>query len=79
MYQGQPLTDNAAIPAELRGYVQIALDIGLMSAFPAEVRRNPDGSFTAIPGPRFEPVTVLNRADLAQQFVVFAEVFDSGF
>jgi serine protease AprX len=79
MYQGQRLTDNDAIPAELRGYVQIALDIGLMSAFPAEVRRNPDGSFTAIPGPRFEPETVLSRADLAQRVAVFADIFDSGF
>lgn len=79
MYQGQPLVDNAAIPAALRGYVQIALDSGLMPAFPAEVRRNPDGSFTAIPGPRFEPGTVITRAGLALTLAGFADLFDSGF
>lgn len=78
MYQGQPLVDNDAIPAALRGYVQIALDIGLMEAFPAEVIRNPDGSFTAIPGPRFEPDTVVTRAGVAGVLADFADLFDSG-
>ncbi|HKQ99683.1 MAG TPA: S8 family serine peptidase, partial [Pyrinomonadaceae bacterium] len=34
---GQVLVDNAQIPESLRGYVQIALDKGLMEAFPAQV------------------------------------------
>src|SRR5204863_2954415 len=36
MVGGQPLSDNAEIPAALRGYVQLALDKGLFEAFPAE-------------------------------------------
>jgi serine protease AprX len=78
MYQGQPLIDNDAIPAELRGYVQIALDIELMAALPAEVIHNPDGTFTAIPGPRFEPDTVVTRAGLAGVLADFADIFASG-
>ncbi|HMF58555.1 MAG TPA: hypothetical protein VK619_19575 [Pyrinomonadaceae bacterium] len=36
---GQPLVDNAQIPANARGLVQYALDNGLMESFPAEVRQ----------------------------------------
>jgi serine protease AprX len=45
---GQPLLDNAQIPEALRGYVQIAIDRGLIEAFP---------------GPRFDPATKVKRAD----------------
>src|SRR5580765_1055674 len=38
MYQGTELSDDAQIPAALRGYVQTAIDDGLFEAFPAEVR-----------------------------------------
>jgi serine protease AprX len=78
LYQGEALIDNDAIPTALRGYVQIALDIELMEAFPAEVIQNPDGSFTAIPGPRFEPDTVVTRAGLAGLLADFADIFASG-
>lgn len=60
---GQPLVDNAQIPASQRGYVQIAIDRGLMQAFPAEIREIAPGQFQAFPGPRFEPATKVKRAD----------------
>lgn len=60
---GQVVIDNAQIPAALRGYVQIALDRGLMQAFPAEVREVAPGQFQAIPGPRFEPARTVKRAE----------------
>ena len=62
-YGGQTLTDNSQIPGALRGYVQIALDKGLLIAFPAEVKQDSQGHFIAIPGPRFEPATAVTRAD----------------
>jgi serine protease AprX len=60
---GQTLTDNAQIPADLRGYVQIALDKGLLQALPAQVIQDSPGHFTVIPGPRFEPAVIVKRAD----------------
>lgn len=66
---GQPLTDNAQIPAALRGYVQIAIDKGLMQAFPAEVREIEPGQFVAIPGPRFEPSRNVTRAEFTGPMV----------
>ncbi|MGQ0835506.1 MAG: S8 family serine peptidase [Gammaproteobacteria bacterium] len=75
MSGGQALTDNAAIPAALRGYVQIAIDKGLLETFPAEVREIAPGRFEAIPGPRFEPTSVVSRAKLATTIDRFAQVF----
>ena len=63
-WEGQVLTDNADIPGNLRGYVQLALDRGLMESFPAEVREIGPGQFQALPGPRFEPNRVVKRAEL---------------
>jgi hypothetical protein len=60
---GQVLVDNAQIPGNLRGYVQIALDKGLMEAFPASVREVAPGQFQALPGPRFEPSRIVKRAE----------------
>lgn len=45
---GVALTDNADIPAALRGYVQVAIDRGL---------------FVAVPGPRFEPSRAVKRSE----------------
>ena len=59
---GQVLIDNAEIPGNLRGYVQIAIDKGLMEAFPAEVRQIGPGQFQALPGPRFEPSGIVKRS-----------------
>jgi hypothetical protein len=77
-WQGQALTDNAAIPGPLRGHVQLALDRGLFQAFPAEVREIAPGQFEAIPGPRFEPARTLSRADAVDplarlQLLLFGE------
>jgi serine protease AprX len=72
----QPLTDNADIPSSLRGYVQIALDHGLMLAFPAEIRQTGPGQFIALPGPRFEPTTLVRRSAFAASMTkLIAEMF----
>jgi serine protease AprX len=60
---GQTVIDNAQIPGALRGYVQLALDTGVFQAFPAEVKETSPGHFEAVPGPRFEPVTLVRRSD----------------
>lgn len=75
---GQPLTDNAQIPGALRGYVQIAIDRGLLEAFPAELRQIGPGQFQAVPGPRFEPSTVITRATLAAKLTLFSSAFAAG-
>jgi serine protease AprX len=62
-FGGQVLIDNAQIPGPLRGYVQIALDKGLMEAFPAETRQVAPGQFQALPGPRFEPGRNVKRVE----------------
>ncbi|HLL75352.1 MAG TPA: S8 family serine peptidase [Pyrinomonadaceae bacterium] len=62
----QTVTDNAQIPSALRGYVQLALDRGLMETFPLETRQVYNGQFiqvTIIPGPRFEPERVVKRSE----------------
>ncbi len=60
---GTPLIDNNLIPLNLRGYVQLAIDRGVLQAFPAEIREIAPGQFQAVPGPRFEPVRPVTRAD----------------
>jgi hypothetical protein len=66
---GQPLTDNSEIPSALRGYVQIALDKGLLESFPAEVQEVAPGQFVALPGPRFEPNRKVTRADFIEPVI----------
>jgi len=77
-FNGAPLTDNASIPAALRGYVQLAINKGLFEAFPAELRQVSPGQFIALPGPRFEPNTVITRAQLAGKLVLFNQAFVAG-
>lgn len=77
-YQGTPLSDNAQIPSSLRGYVQLAIDKGLLEAFPAEVRQIGPGQFIAIPGPRFEPATTVSRAVLATKLNKYRSLFTTG-
>jgi serine protease AprX len=77
MFNGSALTDNAQIPAALRGYVQIAINKGLFEAFPAEVRNLGNGQFQVLPGPRFEPNTGINRATFASKLVKYSQVFDT--
>ena len=76
---GQPLTDNSSIPSELRGYVQVALDLGLMEALPAQVIEVAPGQFVALPGPRFEPSSTLTRGLLAGKVSTFARIFATTF
>ena len=77
-YQGAVLSDNAQIPSALRGYVQLAIDKGIFEAFPAEVRQVAPGQFVVIPGPRFEPGTVVTRADLAAKLLKYRALFTTG-
>jgi serine protease AprX len=76
-FNGAVLSDNAQIPGELRGYVQLAIDKGLFEAFPAEVR-NVGGQFVVLPGPRFEPNTTVTRATLATKLNSFNQLFTTG-
>ena len=66
---GKALTDNADIPSALRGYVQLALDRGLLQAYPAEIRQIGPGQFVAVPGPRFEPARMVKRAEFVPAMV----------
>ena len=66
---GQTLTDNADIPSNLRGYVQIALDRGLLEAYPAEIKQIGPGQFVAVPGPRFEPARAVRRVEFVPAMV----------
>ena len=75
---GTPLSDNAQIPSNLRGYVQIAINDGMFEAFPAEIRLIGPGQYQAIPGPRFEPATTVNRAKLAVKLGAFRQLFTTG-
>lgn len=74
---GVVLSDNAQIPANLRGYVQLAIDKGLFEAFPAEVRVV-GGQYTVLPGPRFEPNTTVSRGKLAGRLNLFHQLFIIG-
>lgn len=75
---GQALVDNTQIPGPLRGYVQLAINEGVMEAFPAEVRQIGPGQFLALPGPRFEPGTLVTRAALASKLTGFSQRFSIG-
>ncbi|MFL6332733.1 MAG: S8 family serine peptidase [Pyrinomonadaceae bacterium] len=66
---GKPLTDSADIPTALRGYVQLALDKGLLQAYPAEIRQIGPGQFVAVPGPRFEPAHAVKRVEFVPPMV----------
>ena len=75
---GTPITDNSQIPASLRGYAQIAIDLGLFEAFPSEVRQIAPGQFIVVPGPRFEPATQITRATLAAKLIKYRPLFTTG-
>ena len=77
-YNGTTLSDNAQIPANLRGYVQIAVNDGLFEAFSAEVRNLGNGQYVVLPGPRFEPNTTLTRSKLAGKLNLFHQLFVIG-
>ena len=75
---GVTLSDNAQIPANLRSYVQIAINNNLFEAFPAEVRNLGNGQFQVFPGPRFEPNTTVTRGKLAGKLNLFHQLFVIG-
>ncbi|NNE66083.1 MAG: S8 family serine peptidase [Pyrinomonadaceae bacterium] len=75
---GAPIVDNHQIPGNLRGYVQLAIDSGLFEAYPAELVQLPNGTFQALPGPRFEPTSTLSRADLAGRLMTYRILFTTG-
>jgi hypothetical protein len=58
--------------------VQIAINLGLFEAFPAEIRQIAPGQFIAVPGPRFEPSAAVTRADLAGRFNTYRSLFTTG-
>lgn len=78
IYEGAVLSDNAQIPASLRGYVQIALNSGLFEAYPAQVIQIAPGQYQALPGPRFEPAATMTRAILAAKLNKFNQLFTTG-
>ena len=77
-YQGAVLSDNAQIPSGLRGYVQVAINTGLLEAFPAQVIQIAPGQFQVVPGPRFEPATTISRATLASKLNTFRRLYTTG-
>ena len=78
MFNGTPITDNVQIPSGLRGYVQIALSSGMLTAFPSEVRQTGPGQFVVVPGPRFEPASTVTRANLAESLIKYRQLFTTG-
>ena len=58
--------------------MQVAINIGLFEAFPAEVRQIAPGQYQAIPGPRFEPGTSVDRATLAVKLNTYRQLFTTG-
>ena len=73
---GVTLSDNAQIPASLRGYVQIAIDKGFLEVYPAEIKQIAPGQFVAMPGPRVEPSRVVKRAEFINPAVkLLVEMF----
>jgi serine protease AprX len=75
---GTALSDNSQIPGSLRGYAQIAINLGLLEAFPAEVRQIAPGQFIVVPGPRFEPTTNVTRGTLAAKLNTYRTLFTTG-
>ncbi|HEV2915639.1 MAG TPA: S8 family serine peptidase [Pyrinomonadaceae bacterium] len=76
-YAGQTVIDNGQIPSELRGYVQLAIDKGLLEVYQASVEQTPLG-IVAKPGPRVEPSASITRAALATKLNAFAQRFVAG-
>ncbi|HEX8197069.1 MAG TPA: S8 family serine peptidase [Pyrinomonadaceae bacterium] len=75
---GKVISDNAQIPGALRGYVQIAIDKGLLETYEAEVIQTAPGQFTVLPGPRVEPGSAVTRAALAAKLNKFRNLFTTG-
>ncbi len=63
---GVVIADNALIPASLRGYVQLALDKGMLATAPSSA------------GQRFEPGLAVTRAELAATLLGYRGQFTTG-
>ena len=77
-FNGAVISDNAQIPAALRGYVQIAIDKGILETYEAQVIQTAPGQFTVLPGPRVEPNNTVTRATLATKLNGFRQLFTTG-
>ncbi|MBA3766229.1 MAG: S8 family serine peptidase [Acidobacteria bacterium] len=75
--QTKPILDNAQIPSELRGYVQIAIDKGFLEVALTSVQKTATG-FMVIPGPKVDPAGTITRAALAAKLNTFAQRFVAG-
>ncbi len=75
---GATVSDNQQIPGALRGYVQLAINKGLLETYEASVTQLPNGQFVALPGPRVEPGNTVTRAVLAQKLNRFRTLFNAG-
>jgi serine protease AprX len=75
--QTKPLLDNAQIPNELRGYVQIAIDKGFLEVAVTSIKQTPLG-MTITPGPKVDPNGLITRAALAAKLNTFAQRFVAG-
>ncbi|MEJ7860460.1 MAG: S8 family serine peptidase [Pyrinomonadaceae bacterium] len=75
---GVVVSDNSQIPGALRGYVQLAIDKGILETYEAQVIQTGPGQFTVLPGPRVEPNNTVTRATLASKLTAFKALFTSG-
>ncbi|MDQ4121517.1 MAG: S8 family serine peptidase [Acidobacteriota bacterium] len=75
---GVVISDNAQIPGALRGYIQVAIDKGLLETYPAELIQTGPGQYTALPGPRVEPTNTVSRAAFAAKLNKFRTLFTTG-
>ncbi len=75
---GVVISDNSQIPGALRGYVQLAIDKGILETYEAQVIQTGPGQFTVLPGPRVEPNNTLTRATLASKLNRFRQLFTTG-
>lgn len=75
--QAKPVLENAQIPPELRGYVQIAIDKGFLEVGLTSMQQTPTG-MTITPGPRVNPSGLITRAALAAKLNLFAQRFVAG-
>jgi serine protease AprX len=68
-----PLEDAAEVPAELRGYVQLALDLPVMNAFFTLEQ----GPFDLVPviKARFKPAQAMTRAGFASYMNHYFDVY----
>jgi serine protease AprX len=75
---GVIISDNSQIPGAMRGYVQLAINKGLLETYEAQVIQTGPGQFTVLPGPRVEPNNTVTRGTLASKLNTFRQLFKIG-